>query len=655
MTVLRFLRVDVASGSARLLEAGMPGVLGPVDYGVKLHMEARSYGYPVFSPRNLVVAGCGPFAGSRVFGAHRMALVFRSPVTRGLHVSTVGGVCYRFIATSVHGIVVEGWREEPVVIVVKGKARGSIEARVEEIGWETLWTIWRGYKGFRGTRALAAYLLEQYGKELPQAGVLVVGPAAARTIMAGVFSFNVEHGRPGGVVDSASRGGAGSVLLQGHGVAAIVYGGEYDMSRDNPRLRDTRLLDELSRRVMGKSYIGAVEQATVKYRYDPRLGTGGTFGVNYIHYRDLLPFFGFNTVYLSKAARSKLVNIVLEELWKPVQRDVFEQSGAKPWRTCGEPCPAACKKLWRGVKIDYEPSNALGPFSGVLRAEDMVSLVELADELGVDAIEAGHIVAWLFDLLQRGMLSPSDLGLQGHPVFDPLVYRVEHDSRANAEAARRILKGLVEQRGWLLSLIATRGLRAAAHVLNLRYSGRVYMYRTGYQDVAVYSAYGGQGYMTPNLYWSPGLVAPVPVPGRYWTVYSPSFASPEELAEAVLDRMIAEYLVDNAGLCRFHRRWVERLLEHLYHELLGLEVDLRKHALETLRAIARYQILAGAEPRPWESRKTVDMIAGIALELGDREWGPRIAEDPVSAREWWSRFREKLWGLLGLGGEEAGG
>ena len=161
--------------------------------------------------------------------------------------------------------------------------------------------------------------------------------------------------------------------------------------------------------------------------------------------------------------------------------------------------------------------------------------------------------------------------------------------------------------------------------------------------------------MTPNLYWSPGLVAPVPVPGRYWTVYSPSFASPEELAEAVLDRMIAEYLVDNAGLCRFHRRWVERLLEHLYHELLGLEVDLRKHALETLRAIARYQILAGAEPRPWESRKTVDMIAGIALELGDREWGPRIAEDPVSAREWWSRFREKLWGLLGLGGEEAGG
>ncbi|HIQ23971.1 MAG TPA: aldehyde ferredoxin oxidoreductase [Pyrodictium delaneyi] len=655
MVVLRFLHVDVASGEARVVEADMPSVLGPVDYGVRVHLEARSYGSPVFSARSPVVAGCGPFAGGRVFGAHRMALVFRSPVTRGLHVSTVGGVCYRFVSAGVHGVVVEGWREEPVALVLRGSADGSIEARVEEIGWDQLWEVWRGYQGLRGTRALAAYVLERYGRGLPRAGALVVGPAAARTIMAGVFSFNVEQGRPGGVVDSASRGGAGSVLLQGHGVAAVVYGGEYDPSRDNPRLRDARLLDEVGSRVLGKSYAEAVEQATVKYRYDPRLGTGGTFGVNYLHYRDLLPFFGFNTVYLSKAARSGLVDRILEELWKPVQREVFEKPGPRPWRTCGEPCPAVCKKLWRGVKIDYEPSNALGPFSGVLRAEDMAGLVELADELGIDAIEAGHIVAWLFDLLQRGMLSPGELGLGERPVFDPAVYQVGRDSRANAEAARAILEGLVEHRGWILTLVARRGLRAAAHALNLRYSGRVYMYRTGYQDVAVYSAYGERGYMTPNLYWSPGLVAPVPVPGRYWTVYSPSFAPPEELAEAVLNRMIAEYLVDNAGLCRFHRRWAEPLLQHLYRELLGLDVDLQNHALGVLRAIAQYQLQAGAEPRPWESRKTIDMVAGIAVELGDRDWGPRMASDPLAAREWWERFRKKLWSLLGLGGNRQGG
>jgi hypothetical protein len=144
-----------------------------------------------------------------------------------------------------------------------------------------------------------------------------------------------------------------------------------------------------------------------------------------------------------------------------------------------------------------------------------------------------------------------------------------------------------------------------------------------------------------------GLLAST-YPSRFEMAVSAVEYAREELAEAVLGRMIAEYMIDNAGLCRFHRRWAEPLLQHLYRELLGLDVDPRSHALETLRAIARYQLQAGAGPRPWESRKTIDMVAGIAVELGDRDWGPRMASDPAAAREWWERFREKLWSLLGL-------
>ncbi len=657
MGVLRFLFFDASSGSTRLVEEELGGrLLGPIDYGLELHVSRyRSFEAPVFSPRNVVVMGRGVFAGSVLFGSHRMVVVFRSPVSRGFHVSTVGGAGYAFMGTGLHGVVVEGWSEEPVVLMVRGGRRGFEEAWSWEIGWERLWDIWRGYGGAGGVVALTRFLVDKF-PEVFRGGrgrALVTGPAAARTLTGGLFSIGVRAG--GGLdpaaFDSASRGGAGSVLLRAHGVAAIVFWGDYDPSAENPRLRDRGLFERAARDVLGKGYVEAVKAATVKYRYDPRLGTGGTFGVNYVHYRWLLPFLGYNTVYLSLTMRSVLVEAVLKHLWEPVQREVFEGKGPRPWGTCGEPCPATCKKVWRGKKLDYEPSNAMGPFIGVFCAEEMARLVELVDELGLDAIEAGHVVAWLFDLIERGLLRPEELGLEERPIFDP--FTVVEDpvkaSRVNSRLAEKILRGMVEHSNAVLMLIATRGLRAAAQALNERYAGRVAMRRTGFHDVAVYAAFGDKGYMTPNYYWSPGVVAPLPVLGRYWTVYSPSFSEPEAMAETAYHRAVNEYLVDNAGFCRFHRHWLEKLLHRLYRDVWGIDVDLVGHAKQVLAGIYEYQVRAGAEPRPWESRKTIDMVAGIAAEMGAHEWAVRLASEPGAAREWWERFHRRVLELLGAG------
>jgi glyceraldehyde-3-phosphate dehydrogenase (ferredoxin) len=341
--------------------------------------------------------------------------------------------------------------------------------------------------------------------------------------------------------------------------------------------------------------------------------------------------------------------MVLEALWKPVQREVFE-SKTKPWRTCGEPCPLACKKVWRGVKVDYEPSNALGPMIGVFDASDMAELVKLVDEMGLDAIEVGHIVSWIFDLLHRGMLSPGEVGVESRPQFDPLTVRVE-DSSVNAALARRIIEGLIEHSTPILELIARSGARAAAARLDDAMRDRVRMHGLRFRDLLVYSAYGSEGYMTPNLYWAPGMVAPIPVPGRYWTVYTPTFMEPEEAADTAAERAMAEYLVDNAGFCRFHRKWVERLLESLYEKVYGVKAVLRVHAASALLRIYEYQERAGAEPRPWESRKTIDMVAAIAEEVGDREWASRIIEGD-GAVEWWERFRRRFYEKLR---REAGG
>ena len=645
-SVMRGVVVDVANRSYRFVETGLGGgVLGVIDYGVVLHLDKyRSYEVDAFSPRNVLVIGCGPFAGARVFGGHRMVFVFRSPETGGLHVSTMGGACYQFIRTGLRFLVVEGWSEEPLVLTLRGGRDGSTAIGFHELGWERVWSIWRDYRGSRGTLGLARYLYEEV-----VAGwrgvfrVAVTGPAAARTIYGGVFSYMVEGGGLSPVVDSASRGGAGSVMTRGHGVVGIVFGGEHDASKEMAHMN--RVIEEATRQVFGEGYAAAARKATTKYRFDEKLGTGGTFGVNYVHYRDMLPFFGYNTVYLSKVARLRLLDQVLENLWRPVQREVFE-SKDKPWKTCGEPCIAVCKKVWRGVKLDYEPSNALGPFIGVTRAEHVAELVRLVDELGIDAIEAGHIVAWVFDALHRGMLSPGDVGLAQRPFFDPISYSTEQ-SRANAELAAELLNGLVEHRTDVLRDVAEEGLRAAAKKLNEAMGSRTRMYGLGYHDLLVYAAYGDKWYMTPNLYWAPGLIAPLVVPGRYWTYYSPAIPrDPEEFGEVIIARMVNEYLVDNAGTCRFYRKWTERVLDKLYEALLGEPVDLREHARRVLGGMARYRVLAGSHPAPWESRKSIDMVAALAAELGDAELAEKIRRD---YREYWDKLYKHIWGWLDVG------
>jgi len=151
--------------------------------------------------------------------------------------------------------------------------------------------------------------------------------------------------------------------------------------------------------------------------------------------------------------------------------------------------------------------------------------------------------------------------------------------------------------------------------------------------------------MTPNLYWSPGMVAPLYMLGRYWTNYSPTFQEPEDYARTSLRRAALEYAVDNAGFCRFHRGWLEKVIDKAY-QALGVDEDPVKHALRMYRLIAEYRKRAGAPPVPWESRKTMDLVATIAAEMRVSPWAERMAESPEASLEWWRRFYNEVERLL---------
>jgi len=645
----RVARIDVGSKHYQLREYDVNEILGPIDLGVKIHYEIQSWKYNVLDPHNVLILGCGPFAGSKIFGSHRIIAIFRSPESKGLHFTAMGGVGYKFIRCGVHAISIEGKAEKPTIIMIEGEEDGNVKISFDHIDEKILEQIFRGYGDHLGAPALERYLIDNYWDFITrtQARPIVVGPAAFNTIYGALISLDVDTSKQRfipGREDFAARGGGGSVLAQAHNVIAIVAGGSWKPNLPET-LTDITKLNEFFKKLANSDYIQTVTKATVKYRYDETIGAGGTFGVNYPHYRELLPLFNYNTTYLPKHIRRKLVDILIERFWMPFVEETFIKN--KSWETCGEPCPAACKKIWRGKKVDYEPFNAMGPFIGVLSLDKASKNVDLGDALGYDLITLGHIVAWLLEAVYKGLLKPEEIGIKDVPNLDPNALNIDLWSK-NSELARDIIINLTEKKTEVLKIIAEKGIRAAAKELDRMFKDRVEKIRIRFEDLVVYVPYGEDGYMTPTFYWSPGVILPLPITGKYLTNYTPTFTEPDEFAKTVTIRAIKEILVENAGFCRFHRGWLEKYLPELY-KLIGATVDLDKHGRELYLSIALYNVAANAKPQYLESEKAKDIIYTIAIEVNNTNWVPKFLSDRDGAiREWWIKTGNLIVEQLGL-------
>jgi aldehyde:ferredoxin oxidoreductase len=82
-------------------------------------------------------------------------------------------------------------------------------------------------------------------------------------------------------------------------------------------------------------------------------------------------------------------------------------------------CSIACEQWgvvrdgkYKGAKIglDYEPLFAVGSNCGIGTLPPILKLVEMADELGMDAMSAGVVISWAMECFERGLLSKEDTG-----------------------------------------------------------------------------------------------------------------------------------------------------------------------------------------------------------------------------------------------------
>jgi glyceraldehyde-3-phosphate dehydrogenase (ferredoxin) len=578
---LKVLLVDVHTGFYKVDRYKLGDFFGPVDLG--LHLSGRL---------NSLNLGVGLLAGSIFPGCNRLVVTGFSPCWSGFFISSMGGAGLVFNNLGINMLSIIGSCNRSSILYLNRKHGEEIEVDLIPIDLENVWRQGRG-----GIYGLMDYVFEHFGSRYDNdPRILAVGPAAQATDIGAIGSVPIRNGKLTHVDTWAGRGGFGSKLLQQHGIAAIAYGGTFieEDFRDR-NVADQWFQDKYNQKLAAKDF-----EATTKYRFDPKFGTGGTFGVNYAAMGGRLLAFNYRSIYWDESERSAIQEqFVKNHYLKQFNEETIQ---GKQQRTCGEPCSAVCKKMHGQYKKDYEPYQVMGPLCGIFDQRAAEKLNHHADRYGFDAISIGGVLSWLMECLDAELLSPEELGVTRLPVFSPTDFRVVTDSMHNADLGVELLDSIVQSK---CPIDFSMGARKVARRL-ARDKGKDIL------DRFVYTAYARGGWMVPNQYWTPGVLLPMAIMGKYYMYYGTDFVSPRALGQLCAERFRQELILDSMGFCRFHRNWAEDMLPDIMEALYGLKDGFLNNIDMTASRISSRNASVY-----WESERNIDYVYTYLKRIRD--------------------------------------
>jgi glyceraldehyde-3-phosphate dehydrogenase (ferredoxin) len=569
---LKTLMVNASSSFYRVERFSLGDFWGPVDLG--LHLSRK------FNSLNI---GTGLWAGSIIPGSNRLMFTGFSPCWGGFYISSMGGAGLVFDNLGINMLSVVGKAPSPSILYLNRVHGEDIQVEIHPVNIAEIWQ-----KGRRGVYSVMDVTFDRFGSRYERdPRILAVGPAAASTDFGAICSVPISKGELSIIDTWAGRGGFGSKLFNDHGIAAIIYGGTFiDEDFRDRKVADKWFIDKYQMKLAAKDL-----EATTKYRFDPKFDTGGTFGVNFATLGGSMLSFNYKSIYMKESERLEIhQKYILEHYLKQFNEETIRP---KKQKTCGEPCAAVCKKFHGKFKKDYEPYQAMGPLSGIFDQRAAEKINHHADMYGFDAISAGGVLSWLMECLADDLIRPEELGIRQRPVFSPSDFDVVSDSMHNADVGVSLLDAIIEKKGIL-------DLGEGA-----RKFGRHLARKKGQQvlDPFVYSGFGRNRWMVPNQYWTPGVLSPMAVMGKYYMYYGQDFMPPRELGRKGAQRMTSELIMDNLGMCRFHRNWAEEMIPEIIEELHGS----RQFFLTNIQMTAN-RINSRNASVFWESERSIDLV-----------------------------------------------
>src|SRR6266571_6127856 len=367
----RMLLVDLTRGTSRVLPLGEEtarAFLGGNGLAAQLLWEYVPAGIDAFDPANAIVFSVGPITDTTVPGNSRACVAAKSPLTSLFFDSTFGG---RFPATlkrtGFDAVLITGRAAAPGYLVVT-ESGAELKAADDLQGLTTRDTV---------QKLVAA--------EGADADAIAIGPAGERRVRFAAMAHYWKN-REG----VSGRGGLGAVLGAKNVKAVVVKGARKTEVADAPALK---ALLERTREPL-KTGTKALSTFGTPFLVGPINALGGLGAYNLRE---------------ETFAGARVIG------GEDMKAHYHERD-----TTCLK-CPVACGKQYaigagefagrRAKMPEYETIFALGPMLGIDNPEALILANDLCDLLGMDTISMGVTLAFLCEALERGWLTPAEVGV----------------------------------------------------------------------------------------------------------------------------------------------------------------------------------------------------------------------------------------------------
>ncbi|MGB1253018.1 MAG: aldehyde ferredoxin oxidoreductase C-terminal domain-containing protein [Candidatus Promineifilaceae bacterium] len=317
-------------------------------------------------PDNILIFSAGPFAGTSFSNANRTSVGCKSPMTGGIKEANGGGTfSYALGQLYISGFNLYGISDDWVVIHMKKDGSITFDDATPYMG--------------KGNFEAAEMLHAKYGKKVSLA---LCGPVGEyKGNLAGV-SFSDKENRPARL---AARGGVGAVMGSKRVKAVVVD------THKMPNFVDRKAVTRGVR-----SYSKMLQENPVVVNFFQKLGTMGM--ADYTNHIGGLPVRNFSagTMETPEGEPFRMGGEYIAVM--------NTERGGEQTHACMPGCVIQCSNLYMDADgkevvspVEYETLGLLGTNCGISDPDDLAGLNYIANDLGIDTIETGAMLAVLME------------------------------------------------------------------------------------------------------------------------------------------------------------------------------------------------------------------------------------------------------------------
>jgi aldehyde:ferredoxin oxidoreductase len=319
------------------------------------------------SPANPLIFSAGPFAGTTFSNANRTSVGCKSPLTGGVKEANGGGTfSYGLGQLKIAGFTLHGAAPDWVVLHFRQDGTIGFDDATPYLG--------------KGNFQAADELYARYGKKV---ALGLCGPVGEYQGLIAGIAFSDKDGRPSRI---SARGGVGAEMGSKR-VKAIVV----DLDRIPP-LHDRK-------KVMAavKDYAKMLQADSIVENFYAKLGTMGMADVQ--NHMGGLPVRNFSAGRLADTGAGERFKLGADYIGP-----LNTSRGGEQTHACMPGCVIQCSNVYHDANgkelvspVEYETLGLLGSNCGLTEPDDLAQLNFICNDLGVDTIETGAMLAVLME------------------------------------------------------------------------------------------------------------------------------------------------------------------------------------------------------------------------------------------------------------------